>query len=105
MTETATKPTLDELAVKHNVKTVFEITVEDDEGNLVIAYFKKPSRQIMSRALSIEGRDPLGSKELILRNCFLEGDIRIIDDDEMFYGACIESGSMMTFRKATLKKN
>lgn len=105
MEEELKKPSLNEIAVKHNVKTVFEISVNDDEGNPVTAYFKKPSRQILSVALSLQDRDPLKSKELILRNCWLEGDKRIVDDDDLFISACTVVDEIMHYRKAVIKKN
>jgi hypothetical protein len=105
MEDTAKNPTLAEIAAKHNVKTVFEISVPDDENKIVTAYFRKPTRQILSRALSMQERDPLNAKEIVLRNCYLEGDLSIMDDDEMFISACTVVDEIMTYRKATLKKN
>ena len=105
MSEENKIPTLDEIAAKHGVKTVFGISVPDENGNDVTAYFKKPGRQVLSLSLSIQDRDPLKAKEMILRNCFLEGDKRIMDDDDIFISACTVVDEMLTYRKANLKKN
>jgi len=105
MSEENKIPTLDEIAAKHGVKTVFEISVQDEEENTVTAYFKKPGRQVLSLSLSIQDRDPLKAKEIILRNGYLGGDKRIMDDDELFISACTVVDEMITYRKATLKKN
>lgn len=105
MEEEVKKPSLNEIAVKHNVETVFEISLKDKEGNPISAFFKKPSRQIVSRSISMQDRDPLGAKEFILRNCFLEGNIQILDNDDYFFSACTVVDEIVQFQKAILKKN
>ena len=96
---------LDEIAAKYGVKKVFEITAFNDDDVPVTAVFKKPTRNILSAALSQQERDPMGAKEIVLKNCFLEGDKRIYTDDEFFMSACTKVDDLITFRKAEVKKN
>jgi hypothetical protein len=49
-----------------------------------IGLFKKPSRQVISMASSLEGSDPMGFMAMIAENCFIEGDKELLTDDDLF---------------------
>lgn len=99
------KKELDAIAQKHKVKTVFCIIVPRGDGTEAKAFFKKPDRMIYGAALSMQARNPLSAKEIVLRSCFLEGDQEIIDDDDLFFSACTVVEDMIVIRQANIKKN
>lgn len=99
------KAELDAIAQKYSQKTVFRIDVEREDGSIARAYFKKPDRNVYGAALSIQGRNPLSAKEVVLRSTFLEGDKDLLENDDLFYSACTVVDDMITFRAASIKKN
>jgi hypothetical protein len=78
---------------------VFRLEVEGH-----VAYLKKPSRKVMSMALSTGKNDPIKFGEIILNNCWIEGDRQIIDEDKLFFGAMGQLDQMIEFAGAELKK-
>lgn len=96
---------IEQLKIKHSVDTIYTIEVKGRDGKPIVAYFKKPSREIVGASLAISGRNPLSAKEMLLRACFLEGDKQILDDDEYFMGAAVYADDMIDIARATLKKN
>jgi hypothetical protein len=108
--EKADQLRLDEIAKRNGVAEVFEVKAykkNKESGNIdeITAVFRKPSRSVISASMSQQNRNPLGAKETILRSCFLEGDKRILDDDDFFLSACTVVDEMIEIRMADLKKN
>ena len=68
---------------KHGGK-VFEVVVEDKK-----AILKKPARQDLSYASagSSQGKDALKFVELLMKQCWIDGDREILEDDDYFLGA------------------
>lgn len=69
-----------------------------------VAYLKKPSRKVMSLALTTGKSDPIKFGEIILKNTWIEGDQAIQDDDKLFFGTMQQLDQMMEFADAELKK-
>jgi len=102
----ADKIRLDCIAAKYKVSKVFEIIVPFGEGDETIsAIFKKPDRNVIGLTMNLEKRNPLRAKETMLRSCYLEGDKRILDDDDAFMSACTVIDEFVTIKQADLKKN
>lgn len=99
------KKEMDAIAAKHNQKVIYCIEVLREDGSIAKAYFKKPDRNVYGSALSMQARNPLAAKEIILRSTFLEGDQDIIENDDLFFSACTVVDEMLTINMATLKKN
>jgi hypothetical protein len=93
------------IAAKHKVKDVFRIESENAAGDKAISYHRRPSRTDYGSALSVMDRNPLTAKEIIIRTTFLEGDSRVMDDDEFFYSACTVIDELLTIKMASIKKN
>lgn len=49
-------------------------------------YLRRPTRMEFSAANVIGGADAIKAKEILLRNCWLGGDMEIQNDDQYFYG-------------------
>lgn len=94
---------LEVLRLKHGEIYTMTIPVDDLGTEVAVGYFKKVDRQIMGASLSIS--DPIVSKQIILESTFIDGDRRILDEDDLFFSACMLVDEMLTFRKGELKKN
>lgn len=79
---------------------IYEIAFDDDKK----AYIKKPSRQILSMAMSKSQTNPLAFAEVILKQCFLGGDSEVKDNDDYFLGAASQLEEVMQVKNAQLKK-
>lgn len=49
-------------------------------------FLRRPTRAEFSAANVIAGADAIKAKEILLRNCWLDGDMEIQNDDAHFYG-------------------
>ncbi len=95
---------IEELKRQHETVYVIEVPVDDEGNDIAIGYLKKPGRKILAAVMSRINNDPLGANEMLLRNCWIEGDTRILDDDEIFLGACAALEDLIKFRRGVLKK-
>jgi hypothetical protein len=67
-------------------------------------YLKKPSRKVLSMAMTTSKNDPIKFGETMLKNCWLGGDESIKTDDDLFFGAMQQLDQMMEFKEAEIKK-
>jgi hypothetical protein len=102
----AEKQEMDAMCRKHNATTVFKCSIPKDDTykTFLTLWLKKPSRTAISLSMSMEERDPLQGKEIILRDCLLEGD-DVFSDLDYFLSACTIVDQLTTIRRAALKKN
>lgn len=92
-----TKKEIEDLKAKHG--QLFMITVEDKACVL-----KKPTRKVLSMASSVASKDPMKFNEIILKNCWVDGDEEIIKDDDYFLGASQKIAEIIEFKEAELVK-
>ena len=106
--DTATgEPTEEEKAIqrlKAQYGKVYQLRVTDDEGNLLLGYLKKPSIEILSASISVGQSDPLRGTRIILESCWLEGNERILKEDDLLISALSAVEAIVQFRKAELVK-
>lgn len=69
-----------------------------------VAYLKKPDRKTISAATVVGGNDPVKFSEILLTNCWIDGDEQIKDDNELFFGVAAQLGQLMQAKEASLKK-
>ena len=94
------------IAQKYNVKKVYRIAVPvGDTEETAIGYLKKPNRNTMDAAMSIAASKPLKATEILLKSCWLEGDERILNDDDTFLNASSMMDEIITIRRGEIKKN
>ena len=96
---------INEVCQRHNCQKAFRIEAHTSDGRSAVAYFRKPDRTLYGAALSIESRNPIAAKELVLKSTFLEGDKAILDDDDLFLSACTVIDEMLSVQQADIKKN
>ena len=92
-----TKEQIEALKKKHG--EIFEIEVEDK-----VCYLKKPSRRVLSLASVAGTHDPLKYNDVILKNCWVDGDEEIKTDDAYFYGISGVLAELIETKTASLKK-
>lgn len=69
-----------------------------------VAYLKKPSRKALGAAAVIGKSDPMKYNEVLLNNCWIEGDEAIKTDDALFLGVSAQLAEVIEIKEATLKK-
>lgn len=81
--------------------TVYEIKVEDKK-----AVLRKPTRQDLSYATagSSQGKDGMKFSELLMKQCWIDGDREILEDDEYFLSALPKLESLTELKQAEIKK-
>lgn len=80
-----------ELKEAKKVKRIFPLVIEGDENDekpIYVGYFKQPDFLAFSKYLTIsQKQDPSVSMRQLAKDCFLDGDRELVDDDSLFlYG-------------------
>ena len=78
---------------------VFQVEVDGR-----VAYLKRPDRKVLGAAAVTGKSDPMKYNEVILNNCWLEGDEEIRTNDAMFLGVSAQLAEIIEIKEATLKK-
>lgn len=81
------------------------VPLDDTGQHFAVCFIEKPSRPVLSKAVSeIAAGRLLEAAETIFRSCWIEGDQRIMDEDELFMSAATIVQELISFRQAILKK-
>lgn len=89
--------------------TAYDITVTKD-GREYHAYLKEADKATISLAMSKmrnvnkDNFDMIEIGELILRKCFLGGDVEIITEDKLLISASIQAYELIEIYDSTIKK-
>lgn len=67
-------------------------------------YLRKPDRKVLSAAAVMGKEDPMKYNEVILNNCWLDGDEEIKTDDGYFLGISQVLAKLIEIREGELKK-
>ena len=96
---TYTKEQLNSWKEKHG--EVFEISCEDKK-----AVLHKPSRKDLSFAMvgSSQAKDTVKFSELLLKQCWIDGDKEFLEDDNYFLAAVPVLGALAETKEAEIKK-
>lgn len=68
-------------------KKVIPLLVEgdvDDEKEYYVGYFTQPSFMDFSKYLTLSQKDQASAMRQLAKDCFIEGDRELIDDDSLF---------------------
>ena len=86
---------------KYGDDKIFEIVVGDKK-----AILHKPTRTDLSFAMagSSQAKDSIKFAELLLRTCWIDGDLEIQNDDEYFFGAVPKLDVLSETKEAEIKK-
>lgn len=73
---------------KNNPKAkIFPLLVEgdgDDEKEVYVGYFTQPNFVNFSKYMTFAQKDQASAMRQLARDCFLDGDRELIDDDSLF---------------------
>lgn len=83
---------------------VFVIEVDGEGDDVAVGYCYQPNRQALAAALSLIDKDPLRANESLLRNVWLGGDDRLLNEDDFFLGCLEPLGQLISFKTGRLKK-
>ncbi len=86
-------------AWKQKYDGVFELKVEDK-----VCYVKSPDRKTLSYATVAGQKDPLKFNEVLLENCWLDGDEEIKTNDSLFMSVSGQLAEIIELKEATIKK-
>lgn len=98
------KPTPEDIAgwkEKYGEDKVFEIVSENGEKK---CYLRKPGRKELDYASKAGEQGAFKFNESLMRQCWLGGDLEMIDDDDYFLDNCALLGEFVKRGQATLKK-
>lgn len=98
----ADKAEAEAMKIKYKAKApngVFCLQVGDAK-----CWLMNMTRQLVSMVATSAGSDPVEAAELILENCWLEGDERIKEDDEYFLEAITLLQQLRTSKVGSIKK-
>lgn len=84
---------------------MLKVPKNDEYTDFAYGWIKYPDRTDISIAMTMKDSDPLKGKEIVLRNSWLEGDMQIIEDTELFLSACTVLDTILGVRQALIKKN
>jgi hypothetical protein len=89
-------------AWKKKYNKVHKITVELPKGEKAIGYLRSPNRDHKAIALSLyQQNKPLETGEFLLQNCWLGGDERLKDAEEIADSAAIQANTIVNFLKGS----
>ncbi|WP_234169570.1 hypothetical protein [Bacteroides thetaiotaomicron] len=99
--ETKVEKTIEQKICEWKAKhgDVFQVEVDGR-----VAYLKRPDRKVLGAAAVTGKSDPMKYNEVILNNCWLEGDEEIRTNDAMFLGVSAQLAEIIEIKEATLKK-
>ena len=95
-----TKVTKEQIAMwKKQYGDVFEVTAGDKA-----CYLKRPDRHTLKAADAIGSEDPMRYNEILLENCWIDGDTEMKTNDNYFMQVVLVLIEMVEFRKGNYKK-
>lgn len=100
--ENQNKPTEAQIeAWKKKHGDVYVFAVKDKE-----IYLRPPGRNELGYMYSAEkkGDNIFDAQAVVMKSCYLAGDMEMIDNDKYFMGACKKLQELMDYGEATVKK-
>lgn len=96
-----------ELKAANPKKRILPLAVEGDpdfdEKDVYIGYFKQPSFVEFSKYLAASQKDQAVAMRTLARDCFLDGDRALIDDDSLFlFGLMGQLSEIIKMRQGKL---
>ncbi len=89
---------------KDKYKNVFVYEVETEDGKIKRVHFRQPDRRILSAATINAKGDLMRYNEVVLKNCLLDEDKSILDDDSLFFGLSQKVDELVNAKVGELKK-
>lgn len=89
------------------LRKVFPIAVFGDkeagEKDVYVAYFKEPDYPAFSKFIAASKRDEVAALRQIAKDCFVDGDKELVDNDSLFLMGCMaQLQNIMSVRQSVL---
>lgn len=95
----------EKLKKAHKSRKVFLVEVEDeDTGEWLEAWFKKPTLQQFSMFTTIAQKDKIQALQTLMKNIFIDGNEEIINDDDYFLSAMTQIEEIVNVSASRIKK-
>jgi hypothetical protein len=78
---------------------VWKITVDGK-----VAFLKSPDRKTLGFASSVGASDPMKFNEILLKNCWLAGDMEIQTNDKLFLSASSKLAELIEIKETEMVK-
>lgn len=89
-----------------NIEMVFPIVVKGssyDKKPHYVGYFRQPNFKIFSKYLVASSQSQAGAMRTLARDCFLDGDKELVDNDSLFlFGLMGQLSKIIEMRSGTL---
>lgn len=79
-----------------------DVFVVEAEGKK--CWLRRPNRKVIGAAVVLSNGDPMEQKEVIIRNCWLGGDMEFQNEDRYFFALSGKVDEMVDIATASLKK-
>lgn len=94
-------------AANPNVRVIFPIVIEGnpdyDDKEHYIGYFRQPDFKSFSKYLSAATNNNAVAMRTLAKDCFLDGDKELVDDDSVFlFGTMGQLGKIIEMRNGRL---
>lgn len=93
---------------RYKIKKAFLLEVEDEDleekDAWIKAWIRKPTLKEFSAFSKIAQNDNIGGLKVLLTNVFLEGDKRILDDDDFFLSVLPQLEAIVSVQASRIKK-
>jgi hypothetical protein len=96
---TATKEQIDAWKTRHG--KVFRVTIEEADKS---CYLKPPTRKALSYATMAGKESPLKCNEILLKDCWLDGDEEIKTDDGLFLSVSPKLAELIQTKETELEE-
>jgi hypothetical protein len=100
--------TVERLKTAHpTVRIIYPIVVEgiqeQGEKEFYVAYFQQPNFKLFSKYLAASAQNQAVAQRTLAKDCFLDGDRDLVDDDSLFlFGTMGQMGKMIEMRHGRL---
>lgn len=94
-----TKTMMDAWSEKYGKGKCAVITVDGKRG-----YLRPPTRTEMGAYSVAYRNNPVKANEMLLKQCWLAGDVEIIEVDKLFYAACNQLPELVQAAEAELDR-
>lgn len=91
--------------VEFKQKSIAEIETEDEEGMNHVAYFRKPTFELLQMVTNYDKKgESLKGLQTMFNTLFIGGSLEVKSDDEMKMSAMKQIGGLFKVKEAKLKK-
>ena len=97
------KKLIDKWKNAHGAVTM--ISVDVTEKDKAVGFLKKPTRNVTAKAMSLYNLNKvLETGEYLLQNCWIDGDERLINDEDVSMAAAVQAKNLVEFKTGSLEK-